>query len=188
MRRLAIALIPLAAAGSALATAPCFDACHLAQGQPLLAGGEIWVRPCKTVKKTETCTIQRLDLDGRVTGTVAGDAIYDHSKFEKTYLGGKPAVRLNYGTPWTDLKKPYTVSLETATMTLRLRKGTLVCERTAGTIERPLGCTPSALSVRTAGIGQDSKPEDPTGIAVVIATCGSGTTTRDVIAVCQARP
>ena len=172
----------------ALATAPCFDACHLEQGQPLLVGGELWVRPCETVSGTETCVVKRLDLEGQLRAKVPGDEVYDHDRFEAKYLAGKPVVRLYYRTPWTDLRKPYTVSIAAATMTLRLHKATLTCERTDGVVKRALGCTPSALSVRTAGVGRDSKPEDPTGVAVVIASCTAGKVTREVIAVCQAKP
>lgn len=189
MQRLVVAMAMILGVGvTALATAPCFDACHLGQSQPLLVAGEIWVRPCETTKGTEKCVLQRIDLEGRVRATLPSDAIYPHDKFEKQYLRGKRVVRLNYNTAWDDLRKPYTVSLETATMTLRLDKATLVCERSGGVVKRPLGCTPTALSVRTAGVGPDSKPEDPTGITVVIASCTAGATTRDVIVVCRARP
>lgn len=170
------------------ATAPCFEVCHLSQSQPLLVDNEIWVRPCATVKGKHSCVLQRLDVEGRVLATLPGDDLYDEEKFEQKHLANRTVARLFYQTAWSDLRKPYTVSSKTSTMTLRLDKTNLICERTSGVIKRPLGCKPSALSVRAGGMARDSSLEDPTGVAVVIATCGAGKTTRDVIAVCQARP
>jgi hypothetical protein len=38
----------------------------------------------------------------------------------------------------------------------------------------------------SGGIGRDSKPEDPSGAVVVVASCATTTGTREVIAVCTA--
>jgi hypothetical protein len=185
------AIVVAATVTPAAATKPCFDVCHLQQNQPLLLRGEgqIWIRRCETPKGgAEKCVVERIDVEGRVLATYPGSETDDERRFESKYLHGKKVAGLNYQTPWTDLKKPYTASGETATMTLRLDKSTLVCERSDKVIKRPLGCVPTALSVRMAGIGIDSKPEDPSGVTAVIATCNSSAGARDVVVVCQAKP
>lgn len=170
----------------ALATEPCFDVCHLRQGQPLLLPAEhaILVRRCESRKGTETCFVERLNLEGRLVTRLPSSDVDDERAFDAKYLRGKSVVRLNWGNPWADLTKPYGVSLPSSNMTLRLEQEVLVCERTTGVVKRSLGCRPTALSVRTAGVGQDGKPEDPSGVTLVIAACAA----REVIAVCNPKP
>jgi hypothetical protein len=180
--------VALGVLATANATAPCFEVCHLSQSQPLLVEGTVWVRPCTTAKGTQSCVLQRLDFDGRVLDTFSADVLRDEETFRRTYLDNHRVSRLVHQTPWTDLRKPYKLSLEAVTMTLRLDKTTLICERPNDVIKRSLDCKPFALSVRTSATGRDNKLEDPTGVTVVVASCGTRRNPRDVIAVCQAKP
>ena len=175
------------------AVAPCFDVCHLGQGQPLLLAdaGTLWVRRCTTAKPgaAEVCVLERVDVTGRVLEQVPLARSYDEDAFEAAHLNGHTVVGLGHQTAWTDLTKPYTITPYGARgSTLRFDRDALVCARAGGkppTIRRPLGCTPRSVHVFAAGVARDNKPEDPTGLVAVVATCADGPGTREVVAICR---
>jgi hypothetical protein len=179
----------------AAALAPCHDVCHLGQGQPLLLVDvdEIWLRRCATAKPgaQEVCVLERVDLEGRVLERVPREKSYDEEGFEDTYLKGHKIVRLGHQSAWTDLAKPYKLDPYRAPgVTLRFDRDALVCAAAKAkgqvpTIRRPLGCTPKSVYVLAAGIGYDSKPEDPAGTVTVLATCADGPGTREAVAICR---
>lgn len=179
------------------AVAPCFDVCHLGQGQPLLLAdaGTLWVRRCATAKAgaSEVCVLERVDVNGRVLEQVPLARSYDDHAFEAAHLDGHNVVGFGHQTAWTDLKKPYTITPYGARgSTLRFDRDALVCaaagartSRGSSTIRRPLGCTPRSVYVFAAGVGRDGKPEDPTGLLAIVATCADGSGTREVVSICR---
>jgi hypothetical protein len=190
----ALAALALGARPAA-ALAPCPDVCHLGQGQPLLLADadQFWVRRCATAKPgaDEVCVLERVDLEGRVLERVPREKSYDEDAFEDAYLKGHKVVGLGHQSAWTDLAKPYKLEPYRAPgVTLRFDRDALVCASAkanakAPAIRRPLGCTPKSVYVFAAGVGHDSKPEDPAGTAVVVATCADGPGTREAVAICR---
>jgi hypothetical protein len=180
-------------AARAGAVAPCFDVCHLGQGQPLLLGDtdELWVRRCTTVRSgaTPACVLERTDADGRVLETAPPVVGFDDDDFEAAHLRGHRVVRFGYQTAWTDLRRPYKLEpYDARGSLLRIDRDALVCaplKAVALPVRRPLGCAPRSVSVFAASIGRDGKPEDPTGLAVVVAVCADGRGTREVVATCR---
>ena len=202
-----ISLAALAAlalgARPAVAVKPCFDVCHLGQGQPLLLADtdELWVRRCATLEpgKPEVCVLERVALDGRVLERVPHETSYDEDQFETDHLKDHRPVRFGHQSPWTDLAKPYTLEPYGApSLTLRFDRDVLLCgpapakpkakkpkARKAKSSRYPLGCTPSTVDVYAAGIGPDSKPEDPTGTIAVVVACAEGQGTRESVVICR---
>ena len=186
-------------AAPAGAVAPCFDVCHLGQGQPLLLtdANELWVRRCTTARPgaTSACVLERTDAGGRVLETVPLAHSYDDDAFEAAHLKGHQVVRLGYQTAWADLRKPYKLEPYGARSSLlRIDRDTLVCappaaiapsKSTAPAVRRPFGCAPRSVSVFAASVGRDGKPEDPTGLVAVVAVCADGKGTREVVAICR---
>jgi hypothetical protein len=181
------------AAQPAGATAPCFDVCHLQQGQPLLLAdtGSLWLRRCATAKAgaSEVCVLERVDASGGVLEQVPLEKSYDDDAFEAAHLDGHTVVRLGHQTAWTDLTRPYKIApYQAPSSILRFDRDTLVCgppATKAPAIRRPLGCTPRSVYVFAAGVARDGKAEDPTGLVAVVATCASGRGTREAIAICR---
>jgi hypothetical protein len=194
-----IALAVVAALGLALgaapvgAVAPCFDVCHLGQGQPLLLtdADELWVRRCTTARPgaASACVLERTDASGRVLETVPLADSYDDDAFEAAHLKGHQVVGLGYQTAWADLRKPYKLEPYGARRSLlRIDRDALVCAlptATAPPVRRSFGCAPSSVSVFAASIGRDGKPEDPTGLVAVVAVCADGKGTREAVAICR---
>lgn len=177
----------------AAAVAPCFEVCHLGQGQPLLLVDVdvLWVRRCATARPgaAAVCVLERVDLRGRVLERVPHERSYDDEAFEKAHLRGHTLAGLHHQSAWTDLTKPYTVAPSGArSSTLRIERGALVCapaSATAPAIRRPFGCAPRSVYVFAAGLAPDGKPRDPKGTVAVVATCADGPGTREAVAICQ---
>jgi hypothetical protein len=177
----------------AAAVEPCFDVCHLGQGQPLLLADtdQLWVRRCSTAKPgaAEACALERVDATGRVLekAPLAGRA--DERAFESAHLRGHRVVRFGHQTAWTDLTKPYAFTpFGVRGSMLRLDRDALVCapaRAKSPTVRRALGCTPRSVSLLAAGVGRDGKPEDPTGLVALVATCAEGRGTRQAVAICR---
>lgn len=186
---LVLALSLVFCALPASAVAPCFDVCHLEQGQPLLLvdKGELWVRRCMRSRSglQTKCVLERVSLDGRALARVPHEASIDEQRFEQRHLQGHKVVRLGHQSAWRDLSKPY---LHAASyrkpLTLRFVKDTLVCTSSGAKIRRPLGCTPSSVHVMATGIGRDGKLEERRGVVAVIVTCKQSGR-REVVAICQ---
>ncbi len=180
------------------AVAPCFHVCHLGQGQPLLLADadELWVRRCTTAKRgaAAACVLERVDVNGRVLEQVPHERSYDEEAFEKAHLQGHTVVGFGHQTAWTKLTGPYTIAPYGAPgLMLRLERDALVCapvgaKAGAWTIRRPLGCSPRSVHVFAAGVGRNGKPEDPTGLVAVVATCADGRSTREAVAICRPAP
>jgi hypothetical protein len=172
---------------------PCFDVCHLGQGQPLLLADadELWVRRCVTPKPgaLETCVLERVDVNGGVLERVLLAQSYDEEAFQDAHLRGHTIVRLDFQTAWTDLTKPYKLAPYGARGSkLGLDRDALVCAPAgamAPVIRRPLGCAPRGVYVFAAGVGRSGKPEDPAGTVAVVATCAAGSGTHEVVAICR---
>jgi hypothetical protein len=175
----------------ASAVAPCFDLCHLNQGQPLLLvdKGELWIRRCTRARSgtpPAKCVLERVGLDGRVLAQVLQEASHDERRFKQRHLRGHKVARLGHQSAWRDLTKPY-LHRPIVGKSLRLRfvKNTLVCTSSRTKIRRPLGCRPSSVVVMATGIGRDGKPEEQRGVVAIIATCKQKRGTREVVAICQ---
>jgi hypothetical protein len=188
-------LLVLAAAGVALLAArpvaavkPCPEACHLRQGQPVLLvdRGEVWVRTCEEAGSSSKCVLSLLDMEGRERARV-GQHDLGERPFAEKYFKGHKLAQLGYQAARADLRKPLALTPAGSPLSLRVDGTSLVCTAATET-RRPLGCVPTTAHVFAAGIGQDSKPADPSGVVVVVATCNTGAGTREVAAVCRARP
>jgi len=191
---MAAILLGLSAAPAG-ALAPCFDVCHLSQGQPLLLvdARQLWVRrrtpsePVPRVGAPAKYILERVGLDGRVLARLPDESTHDDDQFEARHLRGHKVVGLAHQSPWRDLTRPYRhTPIGHKALTLRLVKNSLVCTSASTTVRRPLGCVPTSVYVLATGIGRDSKPEEPWGVVAVIATCKQQM--REAIAICQSSP
>lgn len=183
--------------------APCFDVCPLGQGQPLLLADtdELWARRCVLARPgaASACVLERLDASGRALEPVALEQSCDEDAFTAAHLRGHRIVRLDYQTAWADLRRPYKLEPYGARGSLlRIDRAALVCAplpaaspasgpspAAAASVRRPLGCAPRTVAVFAAGLGPEGKPEDPAGLAAIVAVCPAGPGTREVIAICR---
>lgn len=186
---LVLALSLVLCALPASAVAPCFDVCHLEQGQPLLLvdKGELWIRRCKRARSglEVKCVLERVSLDGRALARLPHETSLDEQRFEQRHLRGHKIVRLGHQSAWKDLTKPYLLTASyRKPLTLRFVKDTLVCTSSRAKISRPLGCAPKSVHVMATGIGRDGKLEERRGVVAVIVTCKQPGR-REVVAICQ---
>lgn len=114
----------------ASALAPCFDGCHLNQGQPLylVDAANLWVRRCMTTGGVAECVLERVDLDGRVLEKLPAPAGRHAREFESLHLRGHKVARLGHQTAWKELSQPYAHNpIGRPGLELRLELNTLVC-------------------------------------------------------------
>ncbi len=188
---LVLALSLVFCALPASAVAPCFDVCHLEQGQPLLLvdKGELWIRRCLRSRDgtAAKCVLEHVSLGGRALARVPQASI-DEQRFEQRHLRGHKIVRLEHQSAWKDLTKPYLhAAIYRKPLTLRFVKDTLVCTTSRAKTRRHLGCTPKNVHVMATGIGSDGKLAERRGVVAVIVTCKQPGR-REVVAICQSSP